>query len=128
MNLSLESLREAVNLREQIDALEQRLASLFSGGLPASPAKSSGSSSSESSKFRGARTMSAAARAKIAAAPRLPREAGWHEEAWHLSEREEAPFRDDESAVGGKEERLQLEGGPLIARDAGRAGQLILSA
>jgi hypothetical protein len=70
MNLSLDALREAVNIREQIEALEQRLAWMFQGDSLEIAEKSRGNSSSGPSKRRGARTMSAAARAKIAAAQR----------------------------------------------------------
>ena len=59
MNLSLRSLEEAVAIRRQIEQLESRLAALF-GSAPPSP--------SDTSTAR--RTMSAAARARIAAAQR----------------------------------------------------------
>ena len=66
MDLSLKSLRKAVDIREQIDALEKRLASLFEGTAPqAAAAPAAGRS----------RTMSAA-RKKIAEA----RRARWAEQ------------------------------------------------
>src|SRR3954466_12555395 len=79
MDLSLDKLKEAVSLREQIHSLEARLSSLFGGG-----ASSSSSSSSPSSSYTAApgtrrgigrgrgkrRPMSAATRAKLAASAR----------------------------------------------------------
>jgi hypothetical protein len=62
MNLSLEQLKEALNIREQIDALENRLASLFSGG------RASTAPVASSAKRGGRRRMTAATRAKMAAA------------------------------------------------------------
>jgi hypothetical protein len=59
MNLSLRSLEEAVAIRRQIEQLESRLRALF---------RIAPSSSSDTSTAR--RTMSAAARARIAAAQR----------------------------------------------------------
>ena len=58
MDLSLKALEEAVGIRRQISALEKRLASLF------------GTSSSNSSTPAGRRRLSAATRAKLAAAGR----------------------------------------------------------
>jgi len=63
MDLSLRRLEEAVGVRRQIDALEQRLAALVGGGR-------STSTSTSSRRTTGRRTMSAATRAKIAAAAR----------------------------------------------------------
>ena len=59
MNLSLQSLEEAVAIRRQIEQLESRLAALFRSTPPSAP---------ETQVAR--RTMSAAARARIAAAQR----------------------------------------------------------
>jgi hypothetical protein len=59
MDLSLEKLKEAVSIREQIHSLEQRLSSLF-GGREAKSSTGRGS--------RGRRRMSAATRAKLVAA------------------------------------------------------------
>ena len=59
MDLSLRRLEEAVGVRRQIDALEQRLAALVGGGR-------STSTSTSSKRPTGRRTMSAATRAKIA--------------------------------------------------------------
>ena len=61
MDLSLRRLEEAVSVRRQIDALEQRLAALVGGGR---------STSASGRRTTGRRTMSAATRAKIAAAAR----------------------------------------------------------
>ncbi len=58
MDISLKSLEEAVSIRRQIAALEQRLGALL-GGSPSSP-----------STHRDKRRMSPQARAKIAAAMR----------------------------------------------------------
>ena len=60
MDLSLKALQEAVGIREQIDALEARLASLFSAP------QDTGTSAGNKPK----RTMSAAARRNIADAQR----------------------------------------------------------
>lgn len=60
MDLSLEKLKEAVSIREQIHALERRIASLF-GGSQETPAKVGGR------KRRGRRAVSAETRAKLAA-------------------------------------------------------------
>jgi len=65
MDLSLRRLEEAVGVRRQIDALEQRLAALVGGGRSTST-----STSTSSRRTTGRRTMSAATRAKIAAAAR----------------------------------------------------------
>ena len=88
MDLSLEKLKEAVSIREQIDSLQQRLSSLFgsSGGSSSSTPSSSSSSSSSSTsttsgggatksarrgRGRGRRgQMSAETRAKLAEAAR----------------------------------------------------------
>jgi hypothetical protein len=59
MDLSLKQLQEAIVLRRQIDTAQKRLASLFGAG---------GSTSSARSRSR--RPMSAATRAKLAAAAR----------------------------------------------------------
>lgn len=60
MDLSLNVLKEAVDIRQQIDQLERRLASLF-GGTPAP----SNPSTQPAKRRRG---MSAAARARLSAA------------------------------------------------------------
>ena len=62
MDISLEKLEEALSVRRQIDTLERRLASLF-GSAVERP-------TSSPTRTRGHRTMSAQARAKIAAAQR----------------------------------------------------------
>jgi hypothetical protein len=64
-NLSIESLKEAVEIKEQITALESRLSKILggSGGAGTIPAPLSTAK-------KGRRKMSAAARAKIAAAQR----------------------------------------------------------
>jgi hypothetical protein len=63
MDLSFQKLTQALSLRQQISALEQRLSSLFAGG------GSSASSTSTSSKgSRKRKPMSAATRAKLAVA------------------------------------------------------------
>jgi len=59
MDLSLEKLKEALSLREQIQALEERLSSLFGRG-----------DTSAGRRDRRRRPMSAATRAKLAAAAR----------------------------------------------------------
>ena len=62
MDLSLSQLEQAVSIRRQIDALERRFAGLVGGGR---------ATTSAGRKTRGGRrrrTMSAATRAKIAAA------------------------------------------------------------
>jgi hypothetical protein len=59
MDISLESLEEALNIRRQIGSLEKRLSALFRG-LPSTGALT----------HKGKRRMSAQARAKIAAAMR----------------------------------------------------------
>ena len=66
MNLSLRQLEQAVSVRRQIDALERRFAVLVGFGLAtrSAAAKTGGGSG------RRRRTMSAATRAKIAAAAR----------------------------------------------------------
>src|SRR5438876_12063203 len=56
MDISVEALQEAVSIRRQIDTLEKRLSSIL-GGLPVSSATGGGR-----------RRMSAATRAKLAAA------------------------------------------------------------
>src|SRR5438876_10019818 len=56
MDISVEALQEAVSIRRQIDTLEKRLSSIL-GGLPVSSATRGGR-----------RRMSAATRAKLAAA------------------------------------------------------------
>ena len=61
MDLSLKSLQQAVDIREQIDALEKRLASLFQGTAPQSAAAPAAGRK---------RTMSPAARKRIAEAQR----------------------------------------------------------
>ena len=65
MDLSLEKLKEAVSLREQIQALERRISSLFGGGggQQVSPA-----AKGSRGRGRGRRAVSAATRAKLAAA------------------------------------------------------------
>ena len=79
MDLSLERLKEAVSIREQIDALQQRLSSLFGGSSQSSPREStsSGESGATTSPGRGRgrgrggrRTMSPETRAKLAEAAR----------------------------------------------------------
>ena len=84
MDLSLDKLREAISLREQIDALENRLSSLFgaggggggggrgSGGGGSTGASTGTSTASGSGAKRDGRRrpMSAATRAKIAEAAR----------------------------------------------------------
>src|SRR5437867_8862284 len=57
MDLSLNTLKEAVSLREQIHTLERRLASLFGTGDITTPARS-----------RARRPMAASTRAKLSAA------------------------------------------------------------
>jgi hypothetical protein len=59
MDISLESLEEALNIRRQIGSLEKRLSTLL-GGSPSTAALA----------HKGKRRMSAQARAKIAAAMR----------------------------------------------------------
>jgi hypothetical protein len=59
MDLSLETLREALALRRQIESLERRLASILGGGKQTSVRR-----------FRRSGAMSAATRAKLAAAAR----------------------------------------------------------
>src|SRR3954463_8977164 len=71
MDLSLDKLREAVSIREQIQSLEDRLNSIFSGAGGGASRSSSGSSSSGyvPVKVDGRRRpMSPATRAKLAAA------------------------------------------------------------
>ncbi len=71
MNLSLDSLREAVRIREEIEELENRVRGLFSGSSYSSKTPSSGTSlHSVASTVGKKRTMSVAARARIAAAQR----------------------------------------------------------
>jgi hypothetical protein len=78
MDLSLEKLKEAVSIREQIDTLQQRLSSIF-GSSGESSSRASTSSMAESGSTSGGgrgrgrggrRTMSAATRAKLAEAAR----------------------------------------------------------
>ena len=57
MDISLRALEEALGIRREIDRLEKRLAAIFGSALPSSAGK-------------GRREMSAATRAKIAAAAR----------------------------------------------------------
>src|SRR5260370_7574602 len=59
MDISLRALEEALGIRREIDRLEKRLAAIFGSALPSSAGK-------------GRREMSAATRAKIAAAARAP--------------------------------------------------------
>lgn len=67
MDLSLKQLEEAVGLRRQIDALEGRLTSLLRGnGMSSSKVSSSAGAKTDGRR----RKMSAATRAKIAAAAR----------------------------------------------------------
>lgn len=61
MDLSLKSLQEAVSIREQIDALEKQLASLFDRSVE---------SAAPAALVSGKRTMSPAARKRIAEAQR----------------------------------------------------------
>lgn len=74
MDLSLERLKEAVSIREQISALERRLASLFgsgSSGSSGSATRSAGSGTSgRGGPGRRRGPMSAATRAKLAEAAR----------------------------------------------------------
>jgi hypothetical protein len=58
MDISVKALQEAISIRRQVDTLEKRLSSIL-GGSPAS-----------STPRRGRRHMSAATRAKLAAAAR----------------------------------------------------------
>jgi len=62
MDISVKALEEAVSIRRQIDSLEKRLSAILSGE-PARPAAGGGS-----------RQVSAATRAKLAAATRARRE------------------------------------------------------
>jgi len=66
INHPIETLEKALHIRKQIDALREGLTALFTGYPPASAA-----AQLVSSRRKGKRTMSAAARAKIAAAQRL---------------------------------------------------------
>jgi len=66
MDLSLRQLEQAVSLRRQIDSLERRFAGLVGGGR----ATSSAGVKTGVGRRRRRRTMSAATRAKIAAAAR----------------------------------------------------------
>src|SRR5436190_18013382 len=75
MDLSLAKLQEAVSLRQHISILERRLGSLFSGGGSSggssAPSASRARPSRPSRASRGSRRpMSAATRAKLAAAAR----------------------------------------------------------
>lgn len=76
MDLSLDKLKEAVSLREQIHSLEARLSSLFgrSSGGTSSPSATSSMGGVSAPRGRrgggGRRPMSAATRAKLAAAAR----------------------------------------------------------
>ena len=76
MDLSLEKLKEAVSIREQIQSLEDRLGSLFGAGGQRPRRASTSFSSSSTASSAGAkqngrrRPMSAATRAKLAAAAR----------------------------------------------------------
>lgn len=63
MSISLTTLKEAVNIKEQIAALEARLAKVLGGGTVASAPAAKGK--------RGRGKLSAAGRAKIAAAQKL---------------------------------------------------------
>jgi len=63
MDLSLTKLTEALSIRQQINTLERRLASLFSGGGASAPA-----APASSRRSRSRRPMSAATRAKLAVA------------------------------------------------------------
>ena len=65
MDLSLKNLEQAVSLRRQIDSLEKRFASLIGGGTTRASRASRGSS-----RPAGQRRVSAATRAKLAAAAR----------------------------------------------------------
>src|SRR6266704_2410727 len=79
MDLSLNTLKEAVSLREQIHTLERRLASLFGGGpKPPSPSPAPAS---------GRRGMSAATRAKLSAAAK----ANWARRRAGVTSRPNAP-------------------------------------
>lgn len=65
MSISIEVLKEAISIKEEIELLEARLAKLFAdGGVPATQSK-------PTAKRRGRRKMSAAARTKISAAQKL---------------------------------------------------------
>lgn len=74
MDLSLEKLKEAVSIREQIQSLEDRLSSLFGAGRQNSsgrPSFAMPAASSAAAKRDGRRRpMSPATRAKLAAAAR----------------------------------------------------------
>lgn len=74
MDLSLEKLKEAVSLREQIHSLEQRLSSIFgSGSVSGSESSTSGGSAKRAAKSDGRRrrrAMSSATREKLASAAR----------------------------------------------------------
>src|SRR5205809_7661528 len=76
MDLSLNTLKEAVSLREHIHTLERRLASLFGGSTPPSPSRASGR-----------RGMSAATRAKLSAAAK----ANWARRKAGVTSRTNAP-------------------------------------
>ena len=106
MDISLKSLEEAVSIRRQIAALEQRLGALL-GGSPSSP-----------STHRGKRRMSPQARSKIAAAMRARwarkkrqgrtylkcKEHGRDHTGW----KKEA-FAANEGTVGGKEKSCRRQ-------------------
>src|SRR5436190_19561256 len=64
MDLSLSKLTEALSIRNQINTLERRLSSLFTGGGFTAPS----ASTSRSRGSRKRKPMSAATRAKLAAA------------------------------------------------------------
>jgi hypothetical protein len=74
MDLSLEKLKEALSLREQIHSLEARLGSLFGGGSTGGGSTGGGGTASGEKPARvgrgrgGRRPMSAATRAKLVAA------------------------------------------------------------
>ncbi len=78
MDLTLDQLKEAVSLREQIQVLESRIHALLGGvggGNRSSGSRSSGGGSKQSAETRaprsgGRRPMSAATRAKLSAAAR----------------------------------------------------------
>ena len=94
MNLSLQSLEEAVAIRRQIEQLESRLAALFRSTPPLAP---------ETSIAR--RTMSAAARARIAAAQR----ARWvKQKAAAAATSEQKPRRKGQLTAAGRKKLSDL--------------------
>src|SRR5436309_14562617 len=89
MDLSLNTLKEAVSLREQIHTLERRLASLFGTGDVTTPARS-----------RARRPMAASTRAKLSAAAK----ANWARRRSRGTLRTTGPTSKGSLTVGGNKE------------------------